>query len=238
MTRPLFRRRLRLKSRDLPQMLLRNGSDSPWDVPTGPTSALSKQQSVTEPVVSQSTPKAQSRRNAPGPFGRDYLGDSFSAPSVPAGIGSNSNVDTGFSPEVGSALSQLSSLPRGADALFQSLYHTVTASSQVKSIAGTSRRAVASTRKKIAGAKQAVGAQTSSTTKSVSSSTSQVSQQAANSTRSPVGPGLSVPGLGGTGGSGGVGGSGGIGGLGGIGGGAVSFGGGLGVGGGGHGGGR
>ena len=186
-----------------------------------------RQQSVTDPVVSQSTPKTQSTRSAPGPFGRDYLGDSLSAPSTPSGIGSTSSVGTGFSPAVGSALSQLSSLPRGADALFQSLYQTVTAPSQVKSVASAIRRSVASTRKTIAAAKKIAGSQTSSTAKSVSSSTSQVSSQANRPAGSPLGPG-----------PGGTGGLGGVGGLGAIGGGGMSLGGGLGLGGGGHGGGH
>jgi hypothetical protein len=196
-----------------------------------PVASVAKTQTLAQQTVSDQAPTqpdraARSAQKSSGPFGRDYLGDSFSAPSPPSGIASNSNAGTGFSSTVGSTLSQLSSLPRGADALFQSLYQTVIAPSQVKSVASTTRRAVVSTRKKIAAAKQTAATQTSSTTNSAS----QVSQQAANSVRSVVGPGGGIPGLGGPGG----GGIGGAGGLGGIGGGGVSLGGGLGVGGGGR----
>jgi hypothetical protein len=152
---------------------------------------------VAAATSASSTPQNGSNSSS-GPFGRDYWSGNLATPASFAsanGIGANGSVGGTGGSVVGSALDQLSTLRRGADNLFQTLYQTVPVASHVNSATGP-------VRKTIAGAGNLVLQRTPVTVRSNSNitSTSQGVQQTANaaqSGRSALGfnPGLGTQGL-------------------------------------------
>ena len=136
---------------------------------------ISKQNSPdqSEPQ-STGTPSSDDKTKAP--LDRNFWPPTLSQPTTFAKVSSNGNVSGGspFSP-TNPSLTQLNTLQRGADALFQSFYQTAI-SMTPKTVTQTASRTIDATRKKISSVQQKVTAQANGI-----KSTAQSAQQTANS---------------------------------------------------------
>jgi len=141
----------------------------------------SSQPSAADRFASTNSPSSNSNR--PSPFDRNFWPSTLSQPTTFANVSPSGGVSPGSPFSVtGSLLTQLNTLQRGADALFQSFYQTAI-SMKPKTVTRTASKTVSSARRKISSAQQNATAQansTKSTAQSMAQSTAQNAQQTAN----------------------------------------------------------